>query len=399
MEKKKKNKDKRLVRKPTFFGWVILGFFVVLIFKLKIKSKVIFKDKLRKKSLVLAPHRNYMDFIIVPIIYYPNRGHFVSTSYWYRNKKLGKFLDWLGCIKKDQYKSDVNAIKEMSDCFKRGDLIYMFPEGQMSMDGKSQELSPGLEKLIKKFKLNVYVCNPNGSYLSGPKWHGKLIKGRIETECKLIIKEEDIDNLSTKDIYDITYKAMNENNDFEWFRKHPDYKFKSKKKAEGLEKVVFSCPKCGGSHLTTKNSTLMCDCGLNLEFEKNNYNFKENEYFKDLEGLLEYENNIVREDIKNNVVYENNATIISYETLDPKELTYKKVRMDNEKIEFLNEDNTDIMSFDLKKIINFVITLGKSFEVPTPEATYRLYLDNGVESAKYWSRIRYIKEENESNNQ
>ena len=388
----KKQKEKKLVRKPSFFVWYILGPLVILYFRLQFRFRRN-KVKIRKKSLVLAPHRAYADFLTIPISIYPYRPHFVATSYWFRNKSLGKLLRFLGCIKKDQYRADVNAIKEMSDCFKRDEIVMMFPEGQMAPDGKSQLIVKGVERLIKKYKVNVYFVNPKGSYLTGPKWHGKVIRGDIDAETSLIIKEEDIDNLSTDEIMNIIEKEFEKNDDLEWIKSKPEYKYTNRQKARGLEKACHVCPKCHKEFtLVSDKSRLYCtECDFSVEFEKTSFNFKENPYFKSLDELLKFENDQIRKDIKENTEYVDEARVISYETVEGKETKFNKVKMTNEKVSLVSDDET--VDFDISKIINFIITMGVSFEIPTPESTYRVYLKNGNASIKYWSRMRYIKEE------
>ena len=391
---KNKNK-KRLVRKPSFFAWYFIAPFLILYYRLIIKFKRN-RIKIRKKSLVLAPHRGYFDFVTVPLSVYPVRVHNVTTSYWFRRKWLGKLLRFLGCIRKDQYKSDVLAIKEMSDSFKHGDVVLMFPEGQMSIDGTSQILAPGLDRLIKKYKPNVYFVNPNGAYLVGPKWHLKLGRGVVDVKTDLIIKEEDIDNMSCEDILNTITNKFKENDDLVWVKSHPEYKYKSRTKAEGLEKIVYSCPKCHSEHtLKTHKRSIDCDCGFHLEFEKNSFNFIENEYFKDLKELLDYEKSLIINDVKENVSYESNAKITYYEALDPVDTNYTKVIMTNDTISLLSNDER--IDVEISKVINLVCTLEMSFEVPTPQKTYRIYTEKGYDIIKYWMRFRYLKEKGSQN--
>ena len=386
----KKKSNKRLVRKPSFFAYYFVAPLLILYYRLIVKFRRN-KIKIRKNSLVIAPHRGYFDFVTVPLAIYPVRAHNVATSYWFRNKKLGKFLRFMGCIRKDQYKSDILAIKEMSDCFKHGDTVLMFPEGQMSPDGTSQILAPGLDRLIKKYKPNVYFVNTNGAYLIGPKWHLKIGRGVVDVKTDLIIKEEDIDNLSQDEILTIINNKFKENDDLTWVKSHPEYKYKSKTKAEGLGKIVYSCPKCHKEHtLKTEKRSIDCECGFHLEFEKDSFNFIENEYFKDLKELLNYEKSLIISDVKENNVYSSNARVTYYEQLDAIETEYNKVEMTNDTISLISD--TERLDIEIDKVINLVCTLEMSFEIPTPQKTYRIYTSEGYDVIKYWMRFRYLKE-------
>ena len=389
-------KPKRLVKKPNFLVWYLLGPLVILWYRLKIKLRRINRPKIRKRSLVIAPHRCYFDVLTLPIAIYPYRGHFVSTSYWYRRKWLGHLLDIMGCIKKDQYKSDVQAIKQMQDCFKRNERVFMYPEGQMSVDGRSQIIVPGIEKLVKKYKVNVYFVNTEGSYLIGPKWHQSLVKGRLNATTTLVVDENDIDNLSTEEIKNRIDDAFKMNYDFEWMKEHRDYKYRGKNKAEHLDRVILECPHCHKEDtLKAEGLKLYCsDCNFEVEFEKNSYFFKPNEFGIDNPGdLFDFYEEKIRKDVINNVVYEDEMKLVSYPGVDPINLPHTHVKMDNEFITF-SGDGCDEIKIVLDKVINFVCTIGMSFEVPTPECTYRIYVDEKRVNhiIDYWYRIKALKE-------
>jgi len=393
MEKDKKKK--KTVRKPSFILWYIFGPLVVLWFKLTVKftrNKV----KIDKGSLIIAPHRSYFDFFILPIAVYPKRVHVVSTTYWFRNKKLAVLLNILGVIPKDQYRADLKAIMKINEVLKRGENVLIFPEGQMSPYGNSLFLPNGLDKLIKKFKPSVYFVNTSGSYLNSPKWNLGLAKrGHIDCYTTKLFDKAELDNVTLDDINNKINEYFNTNNDLEWIKEHPTYKYIKKEKIKGLENIILACPECKTQlPFEYKNEKITCkSCGFELQFSKENYNF-ENNKIKDLEELFNITNGEFNKTVDNGLVLEDEAKIVYYdENLDEVLLFNGIVKMDKNKVYFINPINTEEnIEIENNKIINMVNTLNKSFEVPTPTHTYRIYTKNKRNCILYWNYLASLKE-------
>lgn len=360
------------------------------------------KIKFRKKSIILATHVSYFDFITVPYLTYPKRGNVVSTSYWFRRPYLAKLFSILGVIQKDQYKSDIRAIKQMVSVFKRGGIVYLFPEGQMSLDGRTQLLVPGIEKLIKKYRPNVYTVKTNGAYLVRPKWCPKLTKGHIDCDVNLLFPEEDIPKYTSSEIYDMLVKDL-AHDDVKWLEEHSNYHFTNKNKAQGIGNLLYKCPSCGKEFtLFGEESSIKCSsCEFEVKFQKYNYDFEENPYFKNLTEFYDYQKGILKKELEDGGSIEDDAKLSYYERTDENILGDYHVKMNTEVITFTSEKEE--ISVELDKVINFVVTLGISFEVPTPTKTYRIYPLIGAHAVKYRICLDIIKdmkekEKNEGNN-
>ena len=385
-------KDKpRLSRKPNRFLWYVPGNIVRFWYMTKVKYRRE-KTELKDRAIYLCPHRNYFDCLIYPMAIYPKWVHLVSTSYWYRNKKLAKLLDSLGCIKKDQFKSDLMSIKLMSECFQNNESILMFPEGQMTTDSHTQILVPGLEKFIKKYEPHVYIIHSRGAYAVRPKWAKSVRRGHVYTYITHLYSPDEVRVTDKDDILKTITEEMAKDDDLLWLKEHKEEKYVSKKKALGLEKALVYCPKCHTEEaLHTNKNVVSCDCGFHLEFEKDSYRFLPNEYgYEDLYDLFEAEYSLLGEDLKNNIVLEDDCEIIEYGQNEDIPTPYTRVRMDQEKVTFFSPEGS--VDFYLDKIISFIVTLGVSFEVPTPEGTYRVNLKNGKRAIHYWYLLKYMKE-------
>ena len=392
----KDTKKKKRIRKPSFIIYYIIGPFVYIFMLIKFSFKVK-KCKLKSPALIIAPHRSYYDFLVVPAAIYPMRSHIVATTYWFRDKSLGKLFNWIGTIPKDQYRNDIRSIINIGEKFKAGQNVMMFPEGQMSPYGAPLTMPQGLDKLISKFKPNVYFVNTNGSYFKSPKWGKKIARGPVRPIVTEIASKEELETLSVQDVNLRLKEAFKTNNDFEWIKQNPRYKYIKRTKAEGLEKVLLSCPHCNEEiPFKTEKSTITCTkCGYTLEFEKTSYNFKTQDEFTGLGDLFKNNLDKFRNSVDNGLILEDEASIDYVdEELNPVPyIKNGKVLMNKETISFIDLDNeNNNLSFELDKLINFVITFNKQFEVPTANKTYVVHLKNIKRCILYWNYINYLKE-------
>lgn len=395
MNSKEKGKKKRL-RKPSFFIYYILGPIVILWLKTMLKIK---RNKLKIKgpSLIIAPHRSYYDFLTIPYLIYPTRSHIVATTYWYRNKYLKFLLNITGTIPKDQYRNDVRSILRIANYLKLGRNVMMFPEGQLSTYGRPLALPKGLDKLILKYKPNVYFINPNGTYLFSPKWNNTPGKGRIDASLELLIDKDELDTITNEEINNRLSNAFKKNDDLLYMREHPEYKYLRKNKAKGLDIVLMKCPNCSSiMPFKTDKLNLTCEsCGFSLDFEIDSYRFKDTSKFKDLKDLFDYDLNEFHKEIENGLVLEDEAKFSYFENITEIPLFSGKVRMDSEKLTIISNDDESLnITIPHEKVINYTIALGKSFEVPIPEKTYKIYPKDGKHSIFYWNYIAYLKEKN-----
>ena len=68
--------------------------------------------------------------------------------------------------------------------------------------------------------------------------------------------------------------------------------------------------------------------------------------------------------------------------------------MDKEKAILKDNNSNDSLIIPNDTVINYVITLNKSFEIPTPKMTYRIYTKNSRRVILYWNYLNKLKEIN-----
>ena len=135
-----------------------------------------------KPFMVAANHSSYYDTLLIPIILIPFLGKkvtaLVSSRYW--KIPIANYVLTHGeCIpvyignEKDAKRKNKESLTKAVNYLKKGNIIFMFPEGTRSLDGKLKKAHIGIAKLAIKSKVPVLPFGIIDSYKVLPK--GKLL--------------------------------------------------------------------------------------------------------------------------------------------------------------------------------------------------------------------------------
>jgi 1-acyl-sn-glycerol-3-phosphate acyltransferase len=212
--------------------------------------------------LVVAGHSCWLDYIISSVSMFPVRMNFVGAYNFFRNRLLKSVFTMMGVIPKHQYTSDTVSIRKIKYCIDQGRAVALFPHGCLSNEGRPGGFAVfGVAKLIKFLNVPVVALKTDGGYLTRPRWSGKSRYGRIETTIRPVLTVEEIQTLSTKEIYRRLMDAI-DFDDYKWQRERM-IPYRSKEPALGVEYVLYKCPKCQSEFtLRSGNERLYCEfCG------------------------------------------------------------------------------------------------------------------------------------------
>ena len=199
--------------------------------------------KTKKPYIMLANHTYLFDVVQVPMRWKVASYVVASQTLFTHQPTKFLFTHIAHIIPKSKGESDLRTARGLIGAVKRGYPILIFPEGNTTFYGSTKNIEESTMKLIKKLKVDVITCNVKGGYLSKPRWAtGKRKNRRAELNYELTIPKDELKDLSIEQIRDKVHKALY-NNDYEYQRKamieHP-----GKQLAEGLENVIYICPKC-----------------------------------------------------------------------------------------------------------------------------------------------------------
>ncbi|MBN2299610.1 MAG: 1-acyl-sn-glycerol-3-phosphate acyltransferase [Acholeplasmataceae bacterium] len=242
------------MKRPNLLVYLSLGF-LLKIFAFFKGQRITKKINIKGPAIVLSNHTSFYDFIYTTNALYPHRVSYLAASKMFYEPLLGFFLRLARAIPKSLFQPDPVAVLHVFKMLKKGAIISVFPEGQISPIGKSLKPAFSIAKLIKKGKVDVYTTIHKNAYFVNPPWSKKSFKGRIETEMELILKKEDLVNMSEQEIYNLVVNHIY----FNAAQFNEEKKNKYQVNAiSNLENVIYQCPSCLHEGLSAEHTKLHC---------------------------------------------------------------------------------------------------------------------------------------------
>ena len=239
-------------------GFVLVFPLLKLLFHLEIDKKSL--DLPKGPFIVLGNHLAFIDFLATMTALFPHRVNTVAAHRYFHYRVLNKLLPTMGCIPKNLFDPDVRAVMSIMSVLKRGDIILMYPEGRCTVAGEYMGIHKAAAKLIKKLKVPVVASRIDGSYTCMPFWRKGMRLGQVRLRLTNLFSAEDTQTLSLDEInHAIDIRLNGEDAPL---RELPRT-FRARQLAEGLEKILYYCVKCGEEFtLETNGNTIRCThCG------------------------------------------------------------------------------------------------------------------------------------------
>lgn len=165
-------------------------------------------------------------------------------------------------IPKSKSLSDLQSVRDALTVLKEGGAVGLFPEGNRTLTGAPWGLTDAAAKLAKLSKAPLVLYNIEGGYGSDPRWGLKPRKGKMRGYVKRVIPPEEYSKMSVEELYKTIAAELTVID--------PDsgVKFKSRRRAENIERVLYKCPHCGAAGLIkSKGKSFSCGgCGAKWEY-------------------------------------------------------------------------------------------------------------------------------------
>lgn len=275
MTKTKKQKWIKKRHKVTFK--ILRGIFKPF-FNIRYRLKPSFdENKIPKPALIMANHQTTYDQFMV-MCSFSRPIYLIASEDLFMNPVLGPLMKYFTePIAKSKSKSDVGTILNTMRVLKEGGTVALFPEGNRTLSGGSWKIDLSTAKLVKSCKVPLALYKIDGGYGTDPRWGGKIRRGKMSAKTVEIISAERINSMTVEEIYDKICSTL-ASNDFE-----SGVKFKSRRRAEFLERALYYCPNCGSfESLYSKGNYLYCkNCEMTAEYT-------EDLKIKALSGVLPY---------------------------------------------------------------------------------------------------------------
>lgn len=256
------------MKRTNLFLNAILGFILKIFSKFK-HQKFIKNTKIKGPAITLSNHTSFYDFIYTYTAIYPRRVTFLAARKMFHEKTLKTFMNLARAIPKSLMEADFTATKKTLEILKKGGIISIFPEGQISPSGETLEFNYAISKLIKKALVDVYIIRHQGAGLQNPSWSKNTFKGPVITEKYLLLTKKEVESLSTDEIYFKLRKHLYYSPKEYVEKTNNTYKLNDIK---NLENLIYLCPKCHHEGLHAKYDRLWCPkCHHELVYTNKGY--------------------------------------------------------------------------------------------------------------------------------
>lgn len=321
-------------------------------------------------SIVLCNHGSFIDFIYAAALLRKSRPHFIAARLYFYNSLLGGLLRTVGAFPKSMFATDIENARNCLAVLKDGHLLAMMPEARLSTVGRFEDIQESTYSFVRKMGVNVYTVKFGGDYLADPKWGSGFRRGSlVEAELDILYTAEQLKALSPEEIKQGIENRLRYD-EFEWLRRRPHIRYRSKKMAEGLENILSVCPVCGGKHcITTSKDKVFCEhCGY-LSSVDQRYGFTGDFVFENFALWYDWQKAELEKEISKNEDFTLSSRVelrlpgtgkgltrhggCGICTLSRNGLTYIGTK-DGESVE---------INFSIKRIYRLLFGAGKNFEI------------------------------------
>ena len=263
MKQRDKKQDKNPVKKSHSIAFRLirgLSFLYTRIF-LGYRCRDKYKIKKGERVLVLSNHQTDADpFCILPAF---NRPVYpVATDNIFAGKFRSKLFSALGVIPKKKGVVDIRSTLKISNVLKHGGSALLFVEGNRYYAEFQYFISPSIAPFIKKTGATLVLFNMRGGSGVSPRFKRSNRRGPFSGAIRRVITPEEYAEMDN----DTLLKEIVDN--LRVYDSDSGNLYKSRHRAEYLERVLFACPVCGRLEtLSSKKQFISCsNCGLKVEY-------------------------------------------------------------------------------------------------------------------------------------
>ena len=257
-------------------------------------------ENIRPPYLLLCNHNAFFDFKVAMMAIFPYPANPIVAIDGFIGREW--LLRHVGCICKRKFTNDVMLIRQIRRVLQNGDICMVYPEARYSLCGTTAVLPASLGTLCKAMKVPVVTLICHGHHINSPFWnlHARGVRP-TEAEMTLLFTPEELAETPVEEINDRLVAAF-QYDDYAW-QKERGIRVKYKRRAEGLEKVLYQCPHCKAEYrMASEGTVLFCKaCGRRWQYtELGELQAEEGEtVFSHIPDWYEWERSNVRAEVEN----------------------------------------------------------------------------------------------------
>lgn len=242
---------------------------VRLVARIKLKNKYGFEVKALKMDepyIIMSNHLTDNDMLFL-LLAVKGPLFFVCSEHLARGKDSKILIKTFNPILMFKGSIGMSTTREILKRIKDGNSICIFPEGSRTFDGRTNPIAHSTGKLVKMAKCALVTFHMEGGYYVQPRWCKTWRKGPISGHHVNVYSSKQIAEMSADEVYEAIVRDIAE--DAYEKQKMKPVKYTGERLAEGLENILFMCPKCKQIEtISTKDDTFKCTCGLSGTYDE-----------------------------------------------------------------------------------------------------------------------------------
>ena len=374
-----------LSKKLNFFTALLrpVGYSVA---KLKFGYKYKKATDLPENYIVLSNHVTDYDPILVGLSF-KKQMYYVASEHITRWGWIYKVLNFVfePIIR---YKATVAAstVMDILRKVRKGNNVCIFAEGVRTWDGVTAPVVPATAQLVKSARCGLVTYRIEGGYFASPNWasSGNTRRGRLYGAPVGIYTKEDLAKMSVEEIDEIIKRDLHE--DAYARQKEEMHPYRGKKLAEGMESLVFLCPKCRahGTLESKKNRVTCSACGNSFTYDK--FGMLDGIDQKTVYELNQWQRAELAKDVENDIEYTApNAALYTIEGHELKTVCEGDAHITNEAITIAD------VTIPLSTVSDMGIHGRRTLIFSTTDNYYELKVPKGKNIVKFLYYREFVK--------
>ncbi|MCM1194997.1 MAG: 1-acyl-sn-glycerol-3-phosphate acyltransferase [Corallococcus sp.] len=361
------------------------------IFRIHTKIKYNFtaeKSSLKGPFLLLCNHVTTFDPVFAALSF-KCPIYFCAMDDLFNMKVVSPILRYMVApIPKKKSSTDTTAIRSCLRVLREGGAVGVFPEGNRILSGSQWPMEDALAKFVKISKVPLVVYNIEGGYGSDPRWGVSKRKGKMYGRIRLVLQPDEYKSMPIDELFKLICDSLRVDD------MTSGVKFKSNKRAENIERVLYMCPHCSAvSSIRSKGNKFRCTaCGKEWEYTED-LHIVPNDKFSVISEWHDWEQNeIIRLALSQNTDVFDDKNIELYDSIRFKKkqrISGDRITANAERFRIYGEDG--IKEFPISEIDGIALVRRNRFDFYHKGVTYQVRGDERFCSVKYVHLCEGIK--------
>lgn len=220
-----------------------------------------FKEQDKRPYFILYNHQTAFDQFFVGMSF---RGpvYYVATEDLFSKGWVSALIRWaVAPIPIKKQATDLTAVKNCIRVAREGGTIAIAPEGNRTYSGKTEYMNPAIAGLARKLGVPIVLYRIEGGYGIHPRWSDGVRRGKMRSYVSRVIQPEEYAAMTNDELFAVITKELYVDEAV------ADAPFRSRKRAEYLERAMYVCPDCGLTTFESHGNEIACkQCGKTIHY-------------------------------------------------------------------------------------------------------------------------------------